>query len=190
MRRIGDLLAPKVNWREVLRDFVKSINADKEQATWRKFNRRALVDDIYLPAAIGERMKSIVIGIDTSGSIAGDVLTAFLSEVQGIAEEVNPETVHLLYWDSRIAAHEEYQDGAVSMIAQSTRPRGGGGTSPSCVSAYLKDKLITPECIVMLTDGVVGSDWGSDWDAPLIWVVHRNAKAMATTGTTIHIEDT
>ena len=111
----------------------------------------------------------------------------FLSEVKGIADEVAPERVELLYWDSRVAGHETYEGGAVEMITQSTKPRGGGGTSPSCVSTYLRDKAIVPECIVVLTDGVVGGDWGNEWTAPILWCIIDNTSAVPTHGLAVHI---
>lgn len=187
-RDLEDLMTPKIDWREALRDFVKSTCKGNSNSTWRRPNKRYLAQDIYMPSLISEQVERIVVGIDTSGSISGAELTRFLTEVQSIAEEVNPKCVDLLYWDSAVAAHEEYQDGAVTMIAQSTKPKGGGGTSPGCVSEYLKAKHITADVIVMFTDGHVGNDWGNDWAAPLMWVVHNNKRAMASHGITVHIE--
>jgi len=168
---VEELLRPKVNWREVLRDFVKTVCAGKDKSSWRRPNRRMIGDDVYMPSLVGEKVGRIVLGIDTSGSIGTKELTAVLSEVQGIAEEVCPQTVDVIYWDNRVAAHEEYNDGAVSMITQSTRPAGGGGTAPSCVPPFLKDKQITPECVIMFTDGHVGNNWGSEWPAPVLWLI-------------------
>lgn len=187
-RDLEDLMTPKIDWREALRDFVKSTCKGNSDSTWRRPNKRYLAQDIYMPSLISEQVERIVVGIDTSGSISGAELTRFLTEVQSIAEEVSPKCVDLLYWDSAVAAHEEYQDGAVSMIVNSTKPKGGGGTSPGCVSEYLKTKHITADVIVMFTDGHVGSDWGNDWAAPLMWVVHNNKRAMASHGITVHIE--
>lgn len=186
-RGIGELLRPKVDWREELREFIKSICAGRDNSSWRKPNRRFLHSDIYLPSMISERVGEIVVGIDTSGSIGGDILTAFLSEVKSIAEDVKPDKLHLLYWDHAVAAHEVYDEGSMGSLVQSTKPRGGGGTSPSCVSAYLKDKNLKPECIIILTDGEVGNDWGT-WDAPVLWVIVNNKSATAPTGKTINIE--
>lgn len=187
-RGIGELLKPQVDWREELREFVKSICAGRDNSSWRKPNRRFLHSDIYLPSMVSERVGEIVVGIDTSGSIGGDILTAFLSEVKSIAEDVHPEKLHLLYWDHSVAAHEVYDEGSMSSLVESTKPRGGGGTAPSCVSTYLKDKKLNPECIIMLTDGHVGSDWGGSWDAPIMWVVINNKSATAPMGKTIHME--
>jgi predicted metal-dependent peptidase len=186
-RELGDLMEPKVDWREVLREFVKSICNAKDTSSWRRVNRRFIGSDIYLPTLVGERVGHIVIGIDTSGSIGVKELSDFLSEVKGIADEVRPEKVDLLYWDSEVAGHEEYDEYSVANIVSSTKPRGGGGTSPSCVTAYLKDKGIKPECVIMLTDGYVGDDWGGEWPCPVLWTIVAGNTDVAPNGKTIHI---
>jgi len=187
-RELQDLLEPKIDWREVLREFVKSTCRAKDTSSWRRPNRRYLSTGTYMPSMIGERVGHLVVAVDTSGSIGDAELAEFLSEVKGIAEEVNPEKVDLLYWDSEVAAHEEYSDADVPNIVSSTKPAGGGGTSPSCVSAYIAEKKIEPECIIVLTDGVVGNDWGKDWNAPLLWVITGGNRVMAEIGKTIHVE--
>jgi predicted metal-dependent peptidase len=187
-RELDGLLEPKVNWREVLRDFVKSTCNAKDKSSWRKVNRRFLSTGVYMPSLIGEKVGHLVIAIDTSGSIGGDELSEFLSEVKGIAEEVNPECVDLLYWDSEVAGHETYSGSTASDIPNSTKPKGGGGTSPSCVSAYLKEKNIQPECVIVLTDGYVGGDWGSEWTAPVMWCIVGGYDGDADNGKTIHID--
>jgi predicted metal-dependent peptidase len=142
-----------------------------------------------MPTLIGEKVGHLVVAVDTSGSVGGKELAEFLAEVQGIAEEVSPEIVDLIYWDGAVAAHETYTGATVSTIVQSTKPAGGGGTSPSCVSTYLKDKSIVPECIIMLTDGYVGGDWGNEWTAPVLWVIVGGNDEVAPNGKTIHIRD-
>jgi len=188
-RDLLELLEPKVDWREMLRDFVKSTCSAKDTSSWRKVNRRFLSTGVYMPSLIGERIGRMVVGVDTSGSCF-DALEPFLTEVRAIAEEVKPSQVDLIYWDSRVAAHEEYTEGMVGDIINSTKPRGGGGTSPSCVSEYLKEKAIKPECIIMLTDGYVGNDWGHDWTAPVLWAILGGDKdCVAGNGKTIHVKD-
>jgi predicted metal-dependent peptidase len=189
-RLLQELLEPKVDWREQLREYVKAVCRAKDKSSWRKVNRRFLSTGTYMPSMIGERVGHLVIAIDTSGSIGNKELAEFLAEVKGIAEEVNPEKVDLLYWDSEVAAHEEYDEASIPNIVSSTKPKGGGGTSPSCVSQALKEKKIEPECIIILTDGYVGNDWGSEWTAPTLWCIVNGDKGVtASNGKTIHITD-
>jgi predicted metal-dependent peptidase len=188
-RDLLDLLEPKVDWREMLREFVKSTCHAKDTSSWRRVNRRFLSMGTYMPSLIGEKVGHLVVAVDTSGSVGQEELSGFLTEVRGIAEEVKPSQVDLIYWDSHVAAHEEYTEGMVGDIINSTKPRGGGGTSPSCVSAYLKEKQIKPECIIVLTDGYVGNDWGSDWTAPVLWAIVGGNDCVADNGKTIHVKD-
>jgi predicted metal-dependent peptidase len=189
-RELGDLLEPQIDWREALREFVKAICNAKDASSWRRVNRRYLSGDVYMPTMVGERVGRIAVGIDTSGSIGGPELNRFLSEVKSIAEDVHPQYVDLIYWDSAVAAHEEYDELSVPNIVSSTQPKGGGGTDPRAMMHYLKEKNITPECIVMLTDGCIGKDdWGNEWDAPILWVICGGAGATAPCGKTIHIKD-
>lgn len=187
-REIDEHLEPKINWREELREYVKATCHNKDTSSWRRVNRRYLSTGTYMPSMIGEKVGHIVVGIDTSGSIGGKELDEFLAEVKGVAEEVSPEVVDLIYWDGEVAGHEKYEGAEVSNIVSSTKPCGGGGTDPSCVSKYLRDEDIKPECIIILTDGYV-PNWGSEWTAPTMWVVVGGNDEVADNGRTIHIRD-
>ena len=187
-RDLADLVEPKVDWREVLREFVKATCNAKDTSSWRRVNRRYLSSDIYMPSLIGERVGHLVIGIDTSGSVGNKELGEFLSEVQSIAKDVHPDKVDLIYWDGEVAGHEEYSASQVDSIIDSTKPAGGGGTDPTCVMEYMKEKAIKPEAIIMLTDGYIGN-WGDEWNAPILWTIVGNNRDYAPVGKTIHVKD-
>ena len=188
-RCFTDLMSAKVDWKEALREFVSSVCAGKDDSTWRKPNRRWLQNDLYLPSTISETMGRIVVAVDTSGSIRDKEVNRFLSEVVGIMNNVNPELVDLLYWDGEVAGHEVYGQGDGDKLMASTKPKGGGGTSPSCITKYLKDKNIVPECVVVLTDGYVGGDWGGHWTSPVLWCIVGGCKDIPSVGQSIHMED-
>lgn len=185
-RELSALLHPKIDWREVLAEFVRSVCTGRDTSTWRRPNRRFLGQDIIMPSLMSEKVGNLVVGVDTSGSISGREITAMLSEVVGIAKQVRPEQIDLLYWDSGVARHEEYNETNLDMLATSTKPAGGGGTSPACVKRYLTDNHMRPECVIMLTDGYVDS-W-PDFDCPVLWVVTTKS-ITAGTGMTIHLDD-
>lgn len=187
-RDLAELLEPKVDWRDVLREFVKATCNAKDTSSWRRVNRRYLSGDVYMPSLIGERVGHLVLGIDTSGSVGNKELAEFLSEVQSIAKDVHPDRVDLIYWDGEVAGHEEYSSSQVDSIITSTKPAGGGGTDPTCVMRYLKEKAIKPEAIIMLTDGYIG-EWGNEWDAPILWTIVGGNKEFAPVGKTIHVKD-
>jgi predicted metal-dependent peptidase len=76
----------------------------------------------------------------------------------------------------------------MDQIVKTTKPEGGGGTSPSCVPDYMNANNIKPQVTIMLTDGYVGNDWGANWPSPVVWCVVGNKSAESTTGKTIHVE--
>jgi predicted metal-dependent peptidase len=186
-RELGALLEPKIDWREQLRDFVSSTAVGKDISTWQRVSRRWLQHDMYMPSTITENVGRIVIAIDTSGSIGTAELSKFLSEVQGICINTKPEKVDLLYWDSDVAAHEVYTQEQLDKLTSSTKPAGGGGTDVACVSKYLKDNQIRPECVIVLTDGYIYGDWGT-WTAPVLWTIVGGNKVVPPMGTTIHLD--
>lgn len=185
-RELTDAMEAKVNWREVLRDFVNSICADKDNSTWRRPNRRWVDQDIYMPSAVGEAVGSIVVGIDTSGSIGQAEIGQFLGELLSICNHVQPESIELVYWDTKVAAHETYNRGDYEALMSSTKPAGGGGTDPRCVPAYITAKKLKPECVIMLTDGYVGS-WG-EWSHPVFWGI-TTKRITADCGVSVYVGD-
>ena len=187
MRELAELLEAKVDWRELLREFVSAICAGRDQSSWRRPNRRFLSTDTYMPSLVSERVGHLVIGVDTSGSIGGPDLARFLSEVKEIAERVTPDKVDLLYWDGAVAGHEEYESFTLPTLVDSTKPKGGGGTDPTCVERYLKEKKITPECIIMLTDGYFSGC--GEWDVPILWCICGGNKTVMPVGKTVHVVD-
>ena len=190
-REMQDLLTPKVDWKDALRDFVKNSTQGKDQTTWRRLHKRYIGMDIIMPSTYDEKVGSIVVAVDTSGSIGGEELAQFLSEVKSICDEVNPEQVDLLYWDTEVAGHETYQSSELASVTQVTQAKGGGGTDPSCVPKYLAEKRLEPECIIMLTDGYIGKQNQNDYEIgkPFMWCIKGNPRFDEdVVGKVVHVE--
>ena len=190
-RGIFELLHPKVDWKQAMRDFIKVAIRGGDESTWRRPNRRMLANNLIMPNTESRKAKIIAIGVDTSGSIGGELLSMFMSEFRAICEEVMPECVELLYWDSHVAKHETYRDAEVTDAVNSTKPAGGGGTQPECVPKYLIENRIEPQCVVMLTDWYFYESNCGNWagmDAPVLWCVKGNTQFSPTVGQCVHIE--
>ena len=185
-RNLEDLLRPVVDWREVLREFITTTCAGKDYSTWKRPNRRFLSAGVYMPSGISERVDELVLAIDTSGSIGTHELQRFLSEVAGIAESVKPERVRLLYWDTAVCREEKYEHHELANIAKSTKPAGGGGTAVECVPPYMQEHKISPQAVIVLTDGYLGS-WAS-WSCPVLWCIIDNRTTTPSVGKTVHID--
>lgn len=189
-RGIDELLHPKVDWKEALRDFVKTNTRGGDQSTWRRPNRRYLGIDIVMPSAESQKAELFVLGVDTSGSIGGAMLSQFMGEIKSICDEVTPETVELLYWDSHVAGRETYRGGEVENLVNTTKPRGGGGTTPECVPVFLEAERIAPQCVVMLTDGEFYGDGWHEWNrisAPVLWCVVGNKNFVPKYGQSVYV---
>jgi len=191
-RNISEMLVPKINWKDALREFVKSVTQGKDQTTWRRLHKRYIASDIIMPSSYDEKVGGIVIGIDTSGSIGTEELTQFLSEVKSICDEVSPEKIDVLYWDTHVASRETYQGNELSNLVESTKPAGGGGTEPACVPKYIHKHDMKGECLLMLTDGYIPAQEPSDWNInmPVLWCVKGNRQFNdgKVIGKVVHVE--
>jgi predicted metal-dependent peptidase len=185
-RDMVELLEPKKDWRELLREYVTTTCSGKDYSTWRKPNRKYVGMDMLMPSTISESMNDIVVAIDMSGSIGTEEQIAFLSEVKGICEQVKPNKVHVMYWDTEVCGHEVYLQDELDNLTKSTKPVGGGGTMVECVPTYMAEHNIKPECVVVLTDGYLGGSWGQ-WVVPVLWCIHNNKHASPSAGVAIHI---
>ena len=185
-RELTELLKPQIDWRKVLRDFVTDTCKGNDFSTWQRPNRRFIASDIYMPTGITERVEGIVVGGDMSGSIGDHEQAVILTEVKSITDTVKPSWLRMLYWDTEVVGDEKYEMHELDNFVQSTKPVGGGGTDPSCVPEYLTTHKITPQCVIMITDGYVGS-WGK-WSHPVLWVIIDNDNAHPPVGKYIHVK--
>jgi predicted metal-dependent peptidase len=172
-RAIRDLLEPKTRWQDELREFVSAATVGKDEYTWRKFNRRLVANDIYMPSTENETIGEIVVAIDTSGSIGQEQLDEFGAELQAICDSVDPEVVRILWWDTMVHGEQVFR-GRYEGIRGMLKPLGGGGTRVGCVSSHIEKMKIHAECVVVFTDGFVETN--PEWRiaAPTLWLVTQN----------------
>ena len=185
-RAFGDLLEPQVDWAEQLREWLRTTAAGNDLSTWRKPSRRWLAQDTYMPSRYTEAVRRVTIGVDTSGSISQVQLQRALTEIMCACDTVRPEIVDVIYWDSRVAAHEVYEGEAVQTLAQTTKPKGGGGTCVTSMREYMEREDIKPEATIVFTDGYVEPDWGGQWPGPVLWAI--STKGMrAPSGVSLYV---
>jgi len=187
-RQITDMLAPVVDWKEVLRDFVTASCKGKDEYTWRKFNRRVISNDIYLPTVENETIGEVVVAIDTSGSIGQEELNVFASELVSICDAVSPDAVRVLWWDTKVHGEQLFTDN-YDQIGSMLKPLGGGGTKVSCVSEYISKKKINAECVLVFTDGYLENNVEWNISAPTLWLVTHNKDWTPPSGKLVHVKD-
>ena len=186
---INELVKTQVDWREVLREFIKTTCAGSDYSTYNRPNRRYLSTGVYMPSGISEAVGDLVFAVDMSGSTSmGKMRPMFLAEIQEVCNTVNPARIHVMYWDTKVAKHEVYMPEQMADFRNSTRPAGGGGTTVRCVPEFIKDNNINAQAVVILTDGdLYGQDWGI-WTSPTLWCIVDSDRVFSPIGKTIHID--
>jgi len=187
-RAITEILDPVIDWREALRDFVSSSTKGKDEYTWRRFNRRLLSSDMYLPTVESETIGEVVVAIDTSGSIGERELNAFASELVSICDAVQPEAVRVLWWDTKVHGEQKFTEN-YEAIGSMLKPQGGGGTMVSCVSEYIIKKDVKAECVIVFTDGYLESDVKWEITIPTLWMVTENKHWEPPMGKKVFVKD-
>jgi len=82
-KEIIDSISSKVDWRKVLRYFVKQSQKANKRSTVRKINKRYPYQH---PGKKSSRTAKIAIAIDQSGSVSDAMLAAFFSELNSLAK--------------------------------------------------------------------------------------------------------
>ena len=188
-QHIKGLLKSKVKWVHALREFIQKVCRGDTDASWRVPERRAYARGVLRPTPFTESVGELVVAGDMSVSM-DKILPLVLTEIKAIGEEVLPDVLRVMYWDTKVCGDECYGEGGKPLadMMKSTKPVGGGGTDASCVSEYIRHKGYKPQAVIMITDGVIsGKRWG-EWDCPVLWCIINNPKAKPPTGKVIHIE--
>jgi predicted metal-dependent peptidase len=162
-RLVGEILQPKVDWRDVLAKFLHKAKTDVR--SFARFNRRLLPQGLYLPSISGEAMGEVVVAVDCSGSISGRTIAQFAAEIASIRDELCPSRINVFYFDSQVSHTESYGPDDTLDI----KPHGGGGTAFSPVFRKIDDLGIEPVACVFLTD-LCCDDFGPAPDYPVLWV--------------------
>ena len=82
-KEIMESIATKVDWKKVLRSFVKASQKSSRRSTVKRINRRFP----YIHAGKrSDRVARVAISIDQSGSVSDSMLAAFFSELEALAK--------------------------------------------------------------------------------------------------------
>lgn len=163
---IHALTPPKVNWRNLLKDAI-AVNRGQQirgntHRTFARPNRRMNGHPdkrLVFPSRV-TYPPSVIVGVDTSGSMGDEDNQVFLSELSGLLKGFNGRAgVPLFSVDTVI-------HGAPTMVRslQGIRFTGGGGTDMAPAFAYVRSlehqrnpnaKVQAPGLFVLATDGYV-----------------------------------
>ncbi len=141
-RELKALTAEKIDWRQILQNFLISFPND-----FKDYDRRFLYQNLYLDALQGDKLR-VAVCIDTSGSIGSEELTTFTTELKAILR-CHPQIECYFYW----ADHDLYGPYELKENTQVPRPKGGGGTSFVPFFDDIQKMEIPPSVAVYFTDG-------------------------------------
>lgn len=168
-RDMTEAVRPRVDWRSLLRRFVQ--DTARNDYTWSRPSTRYLCLGLYMPTIKSEQMPPIVVAIDTSGSIGGEELTAFASELQAIVQECCPMETYVLYVDAAVARADRFDGGELPVFS----PRGGGGTDFRPAFDWVRKEQVEPACLVYLTD-MCGTFPDEAPEYPVLWISTTGAE--------------
>jgi len=195
-RMLDHLRTPQVNWKDVLRRFVRQVK--RRGYSYMKLNKNMFPLGISIPGY--RRMINeldIVVGIDASGSVSEEQLRDFATELLGMLQAFDSYHVLAMCWEflvmeesvTWITRQNIAKKPMDSLIPFLKVMAGGGGTDPNSCFEWLKRNKMKPKLLVMFTDGEIGSNWGDPKYCPTLWIIHNsNKKIKAPFGHTVHYE--
>jgi predicted metal-dependent peptidase len=175
----------RTNWREPLKRFVQAVCEGDEQSRWNPPNKRYLPLGIRMPSHYTETIGELVIACDTSGSMGGCYPTVF-GEVARICKSVQPAKVRMIWWDTEVNSEQVFLPKDYDTIAKVMKPEGGGGTTVSCVAAYIAAKKYKPVAVIYLTDGLIEANYAVP-KVPCLWGVVDNEAWTPSKGGVVRI---
>lgn len=161
---VDQMTTPKVPWQNHLRNFILTTRG--QDRTWAKRNRRYAASNLIMPGVYGEKMGPIVFAIDCSGSTSDKMVSQCGQEILSIQEELRPDKIHIIYFDSDVKKHEEYGPDEPFDV----KVYGRGGTAFSPIFRYIEEHNLEPDSVIVATDLYCG-DFGPKPDYPVLWCI-------------------
>ena len=168
----------KQDWRTILRDFVAATAPSDYR--WTPPNRRYIASGLYLPSVERTGIGTIVVAVDTSGSIGTEELEQFAGEISAMSDEAKPESIHVVYCDAAVQASQEFGPSERIQL----EPKGGGGTDFRPVFEWVEQNQVMPVCLIYLTDLCCHS-YPPIPEYPVLWVT--DSRRTAPFGETLRI---
>lgn len=182
-RIIGQLTAPKMDWKQILNQHLESTNVYDH--SWMKISRLGWDLDAILPGMLPGSEINCTVAIDMSGSIGQEQARAFLSEVQGIMDQFDEYKIHVFTYDTKVYNHKIFSSDGFEDI-RAYEPMGGGGTDFNCIYEYLKDNDLKPDQLLNFTDMYPGGSWGDEsYCSTIFCSISKGIEAPF--GTTIYV---
>ncbi len=181
-RVVQETLQPTLDWRILLQRFLESCNTG--DYTWSVPNRRYISQNIYLPSRNEQRMQTVALAVDCSGSIDKPLLSLFCAELESILEAYECD-LYIFYHDTLVKKCEVYgrQDRPLRLM-----PEGGGGTDYRHIPAAVEQEC-HPICLLWFTDLECAS-YPEEPFYPVLWVSSKMQKNPPPFGEVVYLLET
>lgn len=167
---IEKILEPKIDWRDVLRNFITTVTRD--DYSWTRVNRRFVSQGLILPSLYSKKIGKIICGVDTSGSMSSNALAQVASEITSIIEDTDAELT-VIYCDTQVGRVDNFDRDSLPVKLNAV---GRGGTSFRPVFNYISEFDLEPECMIYLTDGYAPNQFDFIPDYPVLWGIIEGDK--------------
>lgn len=121
LRMVRQSAQLRMSFEEYIEMFLSKLA--KSSMTWKRRNRR--FSEVYLPSDRGDVVGTLVVVVDTSGSINDAVLARFQAAAQRIQVDLKVLKMVVMYVDALVKSEEVF---GIDEPVVFTRIRGGGGT--------------------------------------------------------------
>ncbi|MEA3499359.1 MAG: VWA-like domain-containing protein [Campylobacterota bacterium] len=111
-------------------------------------NKKHIYRGVALPSLTSDTL-SLVVAIDTSGSIREDILGAFIGEFKTIMQNFPAVAIELIIADAKVHSHYSFQGGEEMDFAL----KGGGGTDYRPTFEFVEANLPMSSMLLYFTDG-------------------------------------
>lgn len=164
-REFERIARSRVDWRRELWRFVSDRQSDFTEFENRHIHRGLYVEELRVDGL------SVVVAIDTSGSVSADELGVFMKELDAMQKLHFDVNVVLYFCDAQ--AHGPFKLSGKTPPTQA--PVGGGGTSftPVFDAVNQLGLIEKPDCLIYFTDGF-GDFPPSPPAFPVLWVLCRD----------------
>ena len=140
--------SPIIDWRDVIMQYIEYEN---QRLSYRKYNRKYIDDDIYMPTYRNEIFKANI-GIDVSGSISDDLLQHFLQEIiQLLQMRYGKLSLRIFQVDTEILFEQTYTN-EEDIDTEFYIRHGEGGTNFNSFFKHLDDEK-NENIVIFFTDG-------------------------------------
>lgn len=188
-RLLSELTAPQMDWREVIN--LKIQSTVKNDYTWARRSRKSISTPYYLPGMKEDFKIDVAVALDTSGSMSDGMLRDLVSEVAGIMSQFADFTLHLWCFDTKVYNYAKFTPDNMNDI-EDYEIDGGGGTDFTCNWDFMTEQSLTPERLIVMTDGYPNnSGWGTEDYCDTTFLIHSNTAndIVAPFGTTVYYTD-